>query len=139
MKRLLAKLDFDQELRFAYPGDAGIDLQCAQSVKIEPGGFADIPTGVSVQLPDGYWAMLTGRSSTLRKRGLLVSQGIIDQGYRGPLFAGVWNLTEEPVYVDKGDRIAQLILLPLFSGEIVVVDQLDPTERGTNGFGSSGR
>ena len=93
----------------AYQADAGIDLYVQASEEravvegrgftgawvIGPGEFVDLPLGVSVRLPEGHWGMLTGRSSTLRQRGLLVNQGIIDNGYTGPLFAGVWNLTQE--------------------------------------------
>ena len=110
---------------------------------IEPGGWADIPLGVEVQLPPGWWGQLTGRSSTLRDRRLLVSQGVIDNGYRGALFAGVWNLGTEPARVEVGDRIAQLILLPLWRPEVtadvvVEVDRLGPSSRGRSGFGSTG-
>lgn len=126
------------ELFRAHPGDAGLDLFCSESATIEPGRFVDIPLGISVEIPGGYWAMLAGRSSTLRKRGLLVNQGIIDQGYRGPLFAGVWNLTDEPVEVPRGDRVAQLILIPLWTGNPVSVLHLAESSRGMSGFGSSG-
>ena len=130
--------DSTGELFRAHPGDAGLDLFCSESVVVRPGRFVDIPLGVSVEIPHGYWAMLTGRSSTLRKRGLLVNQGVIDQGYRGPLFAGVWNLTDEHVEVPRGDRVAQLILIPLWTGEPVSVLHLAESSRGVSGFGSSG-
>jgi dUTP pyrophosphatase len=126
------------ELFRAHPGDAGLDLFCSEEATIAPGQFVDVPLGVSVEIPHGYWAMLTGRSSTLRKRGLLVNQGVIDQGYRGPLFAGCWNLTDETVVVPRGDRVAQLILLPLWTGNPVAVLHLNESSRGSSGFGSSG-
>ena len=129
--------------RVGHRGDAGIDLFCSVATVIEPGGWADIPLGVEVQLPPGWWGQLTGRSSTLRDRRLLVSQGVIDNGYRGALFAGVWNLGTEPARVEVGDRIAQLILLPLWRPEVtadvvVEVDRLGPSSRGRSGFGSTG-
>lgn len=122
----------------AMAGDAGFDLYCQESVIVRPGKFVDIDCGVKVQLPEGWWGMLTGRSSTLRKRGLLVHTGIIDNGYRGPLFAGVWNLTSSLVRVEAGERLAQLIPVPIFPGLVAVVDQLEISERGIKGFGSSG-
>jgi dUTP pyrophosphatase len=128
----------------AYPDDAGYDLYVSETTEVPPGAFVDIPTGVAMQLPDWSWGMLTGRSSTLRKRGLLVNTGIIDTGYRGELYAGVFNLTKETVVVEVGERIAQIIILtnatrltsvvPLLEGET-----LEPHSRGNNGFGSSGR
>ena len=128
----------EELLSRAYPGDAGFDLFCREEHWIGPGESVDIPLGVRVQLPEGWWGLLTGRSSTLRKRGLLVAQGVIDQGYRGPLYAYVRNMTEEMVRVRDGERLAQLIPLPLFSGTIELVEDLEDHERGVNGFGSSG-
>ena len=77
---LMVKYDDDYvaELARVHQGDAGLDLYCTtEAIVVPPGGFVDIPLGVSVEIPEGYWAMLTGRSSTLRKRGLLVNQGVI--------------------------------------------------------------
>jgi dUTP pyrophosphatase len=126
--------------RRAYSDDAGYDLVVSEDATIEPGRFMDIHCGVSVQLPGDSWGLITGRSSTLRNRGLMVVQGVIDAGYRGELFAGVWNLTDQAVRVSKGERLAQLILLHnrTLGTELVQVDQLDPSPRGTKGFGSSG-
>ena len=124
----------------AMPGDAGFDLYCQEDkVRIAPGEFRDIHCGVRAQLPEGWWGMLTGRSSTLRKKGLLVHTGVIDNGYRGPLFAGVWNLTNHEVFVCRGERVAQFIPIPIFPGLVAVVDSLEVSERGARGFGSSGR
>lgn len=125
----------------AYPDDAGLDLYVSKTTKIKPRQFVDIPCSVAVELNSNTWAMLTGRSSTLRKHGLMVNQGIIDPGYRGELYAGVFNLTRKTVTINKGDRIAQLILMPNWTAEHnpQEVNQLKPSPRGTKGFGSSGR
>lgn len=124
----------------AYPDDAGLDLYCSRDYRVEPSSFVDLDCGVSVELPEWSWGLLTGRSSTLRKRGLLVHQGVIDAGYRGPLYAGVWNLTQEPVEVKAGERLAQLIVLSNATRTLrpVAVEQLAGHARGDNGFGSSG-
>ena len=124
----------------AHCDDAGWDLYVSQTVTVPPHGFMDVPSGVSIQLPNGYWGMLTGRSSTIRKRGLLVVQGIIDTGYTGELFSAVWNLTAEPVTLTRGERVAQLIILPNSTAQTVMVqaETLDETTRGWAGFGSSG-
>ncbi len=125
--------------RRAYPDDAGVDLTLAQDYMIEPGHFIDAHTTVeAVQLPNGYWGMIIGRSSTLRKHRLHVPQAVIDPGWRGPLYVGVWNLGLNPVKVLAGDRIGQLILIPNHPVSLVAVDQVAPAPRGTNGFGSTG-
>lgn len=127
----------------AYPDDAGFDLYVARGVTIPARQFVDISCGVAVELPEGTWGFLTGRSSTLRKRGLLVHTGVIDVGYRGELFAGVWNLTDHEVTVNAGERISQLIVLQntterVTLTEVLSSDEFSPHPRGVRGFGSSG-
>lgn len=122
-----------------YAGDAGADLYTSEEVTVPPGEFRDVPTGLRLGLPWGYWARITGRSSTLRKRGLLVAEGVIDQGYTGPIYSGVWNLTNEPVTIAVGERVAQLILQPIVGAVYGEADQITSSDgRGSNGFGSSG-
>lgn len=122
-------------------GDAGFDLYVSRTAKIEPGAFTDVHCDVAVQLPDNVWGLIVGRSSTIRNRGLLVTPGVIDSGWRGELFAGVWNLNSHAVEVAAGDRLAQLIPMPLLSDRLGLVqwDKLDEHDRGTNGFGSTGQ
>lgn len=123
-----------------YPGDAGYDLVCSKDTRIPYNGFADVPCGIKVELPVGTWALLVGRSSTLRRRELMVAQSVIDQEYRGELFAGVWNLGEKGAEVKQGERIAQLIPFAQESRGLVMerVDELERSERGERGFGSTG-
>jgi dUTP pyrophosphatase len=85
--------------------------------------------------------MLTGRSSTLRTKGLLVNQGIIDPGYRGELYIGCWNMTSNPITVHPGDRIGQLIIMCNRTAQVSLVesDHLSYHPRGTKGFGSTGQ
>lgn len=121
-----------------YQGDAGCDLYTSQTLTIPPHSFIDIPCGIAMALPDGVWARITGRSSTIRKRKLLVIEGIIDNGYTGPLFCAVWNMSDEPVTVEQGDRVAQLIPHRLVPVKWEETEVLPDTERGARGFGSSG-
>lgn len=124
----------------SYRGDAGFDLYTSEEVEVGPGEFVDIPCGISVQLPRGVWGMIVGRSSTLRRHRLLVMPGVIDQGYRGPLFAGVTNLGTEPFQAKVGSRLAQFIPLPLVADRLLQVraERLEGSDRGRSGFGSSG-
>src|SRR5690606_23075709 len=140
------RFKLDQELSAAdllpnrqYPGDAGFDLYTSRETTIPGHTFIDVPCGCSVELPDGWWGLITGRSSTLRSRQLLVANGIIDQGYRGPLFVGVQNLTDRTVVVKAGERLGQLIPIPLFPGVAMRTEHLSESVRGHNGFGSSGQ
>lgn len=128
----------------AHDDDAGYDLYSVGEHTISPGEFVDIPTGVALDLPRWCWAFLTGRSSTLRKHGLMVHPGIIDAGYQGELFAGVFNLSREDVHIRPGDRLAQLIIMEnatrLTTVRWMRDDEAFPFhQRGTSGFGSSGR
>ena len=121
--------------------DAGFDLYVSQDTLVPAGEFVDIPSNTAAQIPDHTWGYLTGRSSTLRKKGLLVNPGVIDAGYRGELFAGVQNMTSEDVLVSAGERVAQLIILPNGSEPLVPtrVGRFETTTaRGENGFGSTG-
>lgn len=125
-----------------YPDDAGFDLFVDEpdgSVVIEPGDIQNIPCGVAVELPPGYWGFLVGRSSAFI-RGLIVNPGIIDPGYRGGLFAYVRNVTGESIRIRSGERVAQLIPIPVFPTGVLVerVESLSSSARGTNGFGSTG-
>ena len=144
-KMKVARIDpnFGEIPTRAYHDDAGFDLYTARTTTIPAHGFQDVSCGIAVELPQGTWGLLTGRSSTLRKRGLLVHTGVIDVGYRGELFAGVWNLTGEPVEVLAGERVSQLILIHNATEQatLTLVDSVNEFSlhpRGVNGFGSSG-
>jgi dUTP pyrophosphatase len=124
----------------AYPGDAGWDLYVSRDVVIPAYSFTDIHTDIAIALPEGLWGRITGRSSTLRKYGLLVNEGIIDNGYRGELFIGVFNLINHDRFIPAGTRLAQLILHWLVEDlqwEPTIV--LPPSQRQDKGFGSSGQ
>lgn len=125
----------------AHDDDAGFDLYVSDTTIVGAHSFVDIPTGIAVEIPQDCWGLLTGRSSTLRNRGLLVINGVIDPGYRGELYSAVWNLTDHDVTIETGERLAQLIIMPntTRSFAMVEVESLSAHERGTKGFGSSGK
>lgn len=121
--------------------DAGLDLYVSQAVTIPPGKAVDVPCAVAVELPGWSWGLLVGRSSARRTHGLLIHTGIIDAGYRGELFALAENTTDKPVTVEPGMRLAQLIVMANMTKQFtpVQVERLNDSERGTGGFGSTGR
>lgn len=132
-------------LDHAYPGDAGVDLRASADVFIPSGKSIPIPTGVKIELPSGTFGWVVARSSTWGTHGLMVMPGIIDENYQGELFVMAVNAGPETVTVGIGTRIAQLLLLPnMWPGfNLVRVDEENvfpnPSSRGSNGFGSSGR
>lgn len=123
----------------AHADDAGFDLVCVEDCEILPGETVDVHSGIAIAMPTGWWGRIIGRSSTLRKRGLLVNEGVIDAGFRGELFTCVHNLGWDPVQIKSGERLAQLLFLPVPAIEWELVEQLPESERGSLGFGSSGQ
>lgn len=124
----------------AYDGDAGYDLYVSESLVVEPRGFRDVNCGIRCAFPEDTWAWIVGRSSTLRARGLQVQQAIIDNGYTGLIYTGVLNTRDEPVEINIGERLAQMIPMHLMAKYVgVQAGRVEEGERGNNGFGSSGR
>jgi dUTP pyrophosphatase len=128
--------------RYASTGASGLDLAAALSAPLilAPGRRAAVPTGVSVELPSGHEGQVRPRSGLARKYGLTVlnAPGTIDEDYRGELEVLLVNLGEEPVSIQPGDRIAQLVVAPVTRVEVVLEDELTRTARGDRGFGSTG-
>lgn len=125
----------------AHPGDAGVDLYAAESTMLAAGARAAVPTGLAVAIPDGYAGLVTPRSGLARRHGLGIvnAPGVVDSGYRGEIHVILVNHGSEVVSVERGERIAQLVVVPLAAAGWREVDGLPPSERGTGGFGSSGR
>ncbi len=128
---------------YATTGAAGLDLHACTDgdTVIAPHARVFIPTGLAVAIPEGYVGILAVRSSMGAKNGINLANGIgvIDSDYRGPLQVTLHNTTDTPYTVHSGDRIAQLLVLPVAQPAIRVVDALPETERGVGGFGSTGR
>lgn len=128
---------------YATAGAAALDLHACidEPVTIPAGGRVLIPTGLAVAIPEGYVGVVAVRSSMGIRRGVTLSNaiGVIDSDYRGPLGVGLLNTDPEPYTVRPGDRIAQLMVLPVLCPEIEVVEALPETARGQGGLGSTGR
>jgi dUTP pyrophosphatase len=137
----IRRLDADLPLpAYAYEGDAGLDLISAVDVTLEPFERQAIPTGIAVAIPRGYAGFVLPRSGLALKRGLSLANtpGLIDADYRGELKVAAINLDPtEPISIQRGDRIAQLVILAVPPVRLSEVDELDQTVRGEGGFGSS--
>lgn len=138
----IKRLDPTVELpRYAYPGDAGLDIRANETVDIPPLARVLISTGLAVAIPDGFAGFMQPRSGMALKKGLSIANtpGLIDAQYRGELKVIAVNLdTHETIHIEKGERIAQLVIQEVPVVVLVEVDELDDTERGSGGFGSSG-
>jgi len=128
----------------ATPGSAGMDLRaCLAAPLVLPPGRAElIPTGISIFVEDpSLAAVLLPRSGLGHKHGIVLGNlvGLIDSDYQGPLMVSCWNRSETPFEIAPGDRIAQLVIVPVIQAEFEVVADFAETTRGVGGFGSSGR
>lgn len=127
-------------------GDVGLDVCCTldempdNMISVNPGERYLLPTGIRLEIPSGYWASIEARSST-SKQSLIVPKGVIDEGYRGELFAQILNVGNSTVHIKDGDRLIQVIVHKRHINDFIIeeVDELSQSERGESGFGSTGR
>jgi dUTP pyrophosphatase len=119
------------------PNDAGLDLYAIQDTILHPDGIIKIGTGIAIELPYGTVGLQLDRSS-LGSKGIHNFAGVIDSNYRGELFVVLHNSTDKTFILKQGDRIAQLVIMPILLPTPIEVEELTNTERGINGFGSSG-
>ena len=124
----------------SHPGDAGLDLYAALKFRttIPPHCRETIATGWRFAIPVGYVGLVLPRSGLLRKAGIMAGVGVIDAPYRGGVGATLLNTSGIAYVVQPGDRVAQLVVVRCEDVELVIADSLDDTERGANGYGSSG-
>lgn len=125
---------------YAHPGDAGMDVRSVADVAISAGARALVPTGLVAIIPPGYEIQVRPRSGLALKHGVTVlnAPGTVDSGYRGEIGVILANLGETEFRVAKGDRIAQLVVAPVTQAAIVEAAEVDETDRGAGGFGSTG-
>lgn len=131
----------DRVPEYAHPGDAGADLCAAEAVELAPGERATVGTGVSIALPDGYVGFVVPRSGLAARHGITIvnSPGTVDAGYRGELRVTLLNTDGSvPYSVAVGDRIAQLVVMPVTRARFIPVSSLPGSHRGDSGFGSTG-
>lgn len=139
---LIRRLDPDVPLpTYAHPGDAGADLVTTVAVTLEPGERASVPTGIALALPDGYAGFVHPRSGLAARHGVTMvnAPGTVDAGYRGEVRVLLINLDPTtPVRLERGDRVAQLVIQRVERVRFVEVQTLPGSARGDNGFGSTG-
>lgn len=127
----------------ATPGSAGMDLRAAIAgqLTLEPGASVLVPTGFAIHIGDAGWCgLIVPRSGLGHRQGLVMGNltGVIDADYQGPLLISCWNRSEQPVTISEGDRIAQLLLVPVGRARFQRVDEFAASQRGEGGFGSTG-
>jgi dUTP pyrophosphatase len=126
---------------YAHPGDAGADLCAVEGAVLAPGERATIPTGVSIALPEGFAGFVVPRSGLAARHGITIvnSPGTVDAGYRGEIRVTLLNTDQSnPYVISAGDRIAQLVVVPIMRATFLPVESLPESARGSAGFGSSG-
>lgn len=138
----IKRLDKSVQLpAYAYQGDAGLDLRSSEDVSLAPFERRLVSTGLAIAIPEGYAGFVQPRSGLALREGLSMANtpGLIDSHYRGELKVCAINLDpEKTIYIERGERIAQLVIQKVPIVTLSEVDELDETDRGTGGFGSSG-
>ena len=119
--------------------DAGWDLYASEDAIIEPAHRTIVGTDIAMAIPTGYVGLIWERSGLATNRGIHRFAGVIDSGYRGEIKVCLWNASDEHYVINKGDRVAQLLIQPVPAFPLIEVQNLDNTDRGSDGFGSSGQ
>ncbi len=139
MELKVKKVRMDAKLpQYGHTGDAGLDLFSSIDFVLEKGQVEAIPSGVKVAIPDGYVGLIWDKSGVSLK-GVHRLAGVIDSGYRGEVKVVMINLSDKPFAIDKGMKIAQMIVQPITMVRVVEAEDLDNTSRGEGGFGSTGK
>jgi dUTP pyrophosphatase len=125
---------------YAKPGDAGADLYSHDNVLLMPESWALISTGIAISMPSSYVGLVHPRSGLAAKNAITVlnAPGTVDSGYRGEVFVNLINHSASPIQISKGDRIAQIVFQQFSQANFVQVAELDTSERGSGGHGSTG-
>ncbi|NQV91732.1 dUTP diphosphatase [Candidatus Woesearchaeota archaeon] len=124
--------------RYAKEHDAGMDFFSNESLVLQPGERKLVSTGISMAIPQGYVGLIWDKSGIATKHGLKTMAGVIDAGYRGEIKILIHNLSNEKYVIEKGNKVAQMLIQPVEQREIIIVSELDSSDRGEGGFGSTG-
>jgi dUTP pyrophosphatase len=124
---------------YARAGDAGLDLRAAQPLTLKQGKRGVVPTGLRLAIPEGHAGLILPRSALKHGITVLNAPGLIDAGYRGEIQVLLVNHGAEPVTLERGERIAQLVIQPVAQARLVETERLPDSTRGETGFGSTGR
>jgi dUTP pyrophosphatase len=136
----IKKLDKTAKLpNYAHPGDAGLDLFSAENYILKPNERKAFKTGICMAIPKGYVGLVWDKSGLAAKHGIKTMAGVVDSGYRGEILVVLKNLGDELLIVEKNMKIAQMLIQPIESREVIEVKDLDETSRGVGGFGSTGK
>jgi dUTP pyrophosphatase len=139
MKLKVKKLDKDARLPvYGHSGDAGLDLFSAVDFVLQTGEIHPVPTGIQVEIPRGYVGLIWDKSGVSLK-GVHRLAGVVDSGYRGEVKVVMVNLSREAYVIDRGMKIAQLLIQPVMEVEVVEAEDLNDSSRGEGGFGSTGK
>ena len=124
---------------YANEGGAGLELYTREEITLEPGERASIPTGIALEIPDGYAGLMWDKSGLSHNHGVKMIGGVIDSGYRGEIKVGIVNLSQEKYTFEKGHKIAQILIQKVEKAEVIESDTLSSSDRGEKGFGSTGK
>ena len=139
MEIKIKKLDPEAKIpQFALKGDVGMDLYSAEEVVIRPGERISCKTGIAMKIPDGYAALIWDKSGPSHKFGIKTLGGVFDSNFTGEYMIGLVNLGKEDYKIERGQKIAQVLFQKIEIPEILEVDELEKTNRGTGAFGSTG-
>ena len=133
----------NKDPQYAYVSDSGFDLRSSQDLEIPPFGRNLVPTGIRLDIPDGYEVQVRSKSGLALNQGLIVlnSPGTVDSGYQGEVKVIIFNTTNEIVKIEKGQKVAQAVLCPVVNGKwvnLTKISEIDKKDRNDNGFGSTG-
>jgi len=140
MENKVKKLNDEAKIpEYAHHNDAGMDLFSVEEVKIEPHQRVQIKTGLAFEVPDGYVGLIWDKSGLSHKHGLKTLGGVLDSGYRGELMVGLVNVSGETYTIEKGHKVAQMLIQKIEQPKITESETLSEAERGEGGFGSTGK
>lgn len=140
MKIQIKKLNPEAKVpQFALAGDAGMDLYSIEDKILKPGERASVKTGIAIKIPEGYVGLFWDKSGISHKFGIKTLGGVIDSNYTGEYIVGLINSGQEDYRIEKGQKICQVLFQKIEHPEIEEVSELEDTNRGTNGFGSTGK